>query len=222
MSAVSELDDLTTSATRAESDSAEAARAAVESLPWLTTAIDDDRAHARFGVWGRSTVIDENIGTPVISRALFDELHRRAGADGSWPHGNAGLLHCYGYLLSLAETPYGLKRERWIGTDLAHACGLASDAFVPWSGATTLLARATAAAASLLAAPATSATGIVHDRRTRVALSAQEGPAALAYEVAASPVGPPLLITLFPVTDASSVLREFEDEDAPRLRWNAA
>lgn len=221
MNAVSGIDDLTTAATRAQSDSATAARAAVDSLPWLAASLEDDRAHGRFDAWGRSTVIDENIGAPVISRALFDELHRRAGIAAQWPVGNAGLLHCYGYLLSLAETPYGLKRDRWVHDDLARACGLPDGALLPWTDGATLLSRATTAAAELFSTATASASHPTDGRDARLALTAAQGPSALAYAVAPSPRSTPLLITLFPVADAAVALAEFLGSP-PRLRWNAA
>ncbi|WP_194765321.1 amino acid deaminase [Microbacterium sp. UFMG61] len=218
MNAVSALDELTTAAIRAQSDSTDAARAAIDSLPWLGTSLDDDRAHGRFDAWGRSTVIDENIGAPVISRALFDELHRRVDVEAAWPVGNAGLLHCYGYLLSLVETPYGLKRERWIGSALAAACDLSPDAFLPWREGHTLLQRAGDAASAILAA-ASSRTSTVEGRRSCVGVTRERGPAALAYAVAAPSETVPRLITIFPVGDAGAVLTEFTS--TPRLRWNA-
>lgn len=219
MNAVSGIDDLTTAATRALSDSATTARAAVDSLPWLAAALEDDREHGRFDAWGRSTVIDENIGAPVISRALFDELHRRAGIAAQWPVGNAGLLHCYGYLLSLVETPYGLKRERWVAPALAEACALAPDAFLPWLEGATLLHRAGAAASGILHSASLSSTATVDGRHTRVGVTREQGPAALAYAVAVTSETTPLLITMFPVADAGVVLTEFAS--TPRLRWNA-
>jgi len=99
---------------------------------WLAEQIEADAAAGRFSSWGRSTVIDENTGSPVISEALFAELHRIAGLDAGWPLGNAGLLHVYGYLLSPVNTPYGRKRDRWLGGGVARAFGLPDDAFAPW------------------------------------------------------------------------------------------
>lgn len=202
---------------RAKRDTPADAAAAVDVLDWLTTSISRDRAEGRFDIWGRSTVIDENVGKPVIERAVFEYLHELAGVEASWPIGNAGVLHCYGYLLSRVSTPYGLKRERWLGADLARAYGLADDAFVPWAGELTLLARAADASTALLASPAVSRTLVVDGRETRVAVSAAAGAGALAYAVASAPE--PLLITTFPVSDAAAVLEEFDAE--PRLHWNA-
>ncbi|MEX8032402.1 amino acid deaminase [Microbacterium sp. 20-116] len=188
--------------------------AAIDSLPWLSAALAEDRAAGRFAAWGHSTVIDENVGAAVLPRALFDELHRRAGLAATWPIGNAGVLHVYGYLLSTTPTPYGLKRERWLTSDLERACGLEAGAFTPWAGAQTLLSRATAAASALLARPG-ALTEQAEGRTARIALGAPlpEGTAALAYAVDG------LLITMFPVADPGALRA---DLGAPRLRWNAA
>lgn len=219
VSAMSELRLLTRAAIGAADGSIEGARAALDELPWLDGSIRDDRSTGGFDAWGRSTVIDEHTGSAVISRALFDELHRHAGIAALWPIGNAGLLHCYGYLLSLESTPYGLKRTRWIDDALALACGLPTDGFLPWREGPTLLARATAAASEVLRSPALDASGTIGGRETRVAFAAADGPTALAYAVAPSPGAQPQLVTMFPVVDASVPLESFESD--PRLHWNA-
>lgn len=219
VNAVSELAALMHAADRAATSTPVAAQSAIDALPRLDASLRADRDARRFAAWGRSTAVDENTGTGVIAPALFDELHRRAGLPATWPVGNAGLLHCYGYLLSREPTPYGLKSDRWLTPALAVACGLPEDAFLPWLPGPTLLARATAAAAAL-SAGLHGSTVAVAGRESRVFLSASEGPAALAYAVAPSPGLPPLPVTLFPVTDAAAILTEFPT--LPRLRWNAA
>jgi hypothetical protein len=136
---------------------------------WLAEQIEADAAADRFSRWGRSTVFEENrrspvsaadayspviaadTRSPVISDALFVDLHRIAGLDAAWPIGNAGLLHVYGYLLSTVDTPYGRKRDRWLGGGVARAFGLSDDAFAPWfvtpsARDSTPLERVTAAA----------------------------------------------------------------------------
>lgn len=188
--------------------------AAIDSLPWLTAALAEDRAAGRFAAWGRSTVIDENVGAAVLPRAVFDELHERAGLTAEWPIGNAGVLHVYGYLLSTTPTPYGLKRERWLSGELERACGLETGALLPWAGAETLLSRATAAASALLAR-SDAVTEQFEGRTARIALGAPvpDGSAALAYAVDG------LIVTTFPVADPVGVRAGL---GAPRLRWNAA
>lgn len=218
VNAVSELAALTHAADRATTNAPLAAQEAIDALPWLDASLRADRDAGRFAAWGRSTAVDENTGTGVITPALFDELHRRADLPATWPVGNAGLLHCYGYLLSREPTPYGLKSDRWLTPALAVACGFPEDAFLPWLPGPTLLDRATAAAAALSAGGGGSAI-VVDGRESRVTVGAPEGPAALAYAVAPAPGLPPLPVTLFPVTDAAAILTEFPA--LQRLRWNA-
>ncbi|WP_435746808.1 amino acid deaminase [Microbacterium sp. PMB16] len=216
---MAELRQLTLAASAAADGSIESARTALDALPWLDSSIRDDRSAGGFDAWGLSTAIDENTGSAVITPTLFEELHRRAGIAATWPIGNAGLVHCYGYLLSLEVTPYGLKRERWIDGALALACGLPTDGFLPWRAGPTLLARAVAAASAVLESPAIDATRVIDGRETRVAVAAAEGPTALAYAVAPSPGARPQLVTMFPVAEAAAPLESFADD--ARLRWNA-
>ncbi|MFB7892751.1 amino acid deaminase [Microbacterium sp. NPDC056044] len=205
------LDDLDEAARRARHDPA----GTLAAHDWLGVAIDVDAEAGRFASWGSSTVIDENTGGPVISPEVFAALHDRAGLDARWPVGNAGLLHVYGYLLSTVQTPYGLKRDRWLGGALAAAYGLPADAFVPWKGSSTLLSRVTDAATSLVSratvrGPEPATGGLLALDR-----DGEQGPWALAYAVHGR------LITTFPVASADTVLAEW-DEAPARLRWNAA
>lgn len=217
------IEELERVATVAQSASEAAVSDALSSADWLGEAIDADRAAGRFARWGRSTVIDENTESPLMPQALFDALHRRAHLEASWPVGNAGLLHTYGYLLSLVPTPFGLKRERWLGAGLSTALGLDAGHFIPWLGPDTLLARATEAAAVLLDSGGEfSWYSLASGRATRAVLGDERGGMrALAYAVAAAPGGAPLLVTMFPVEQSESIRRDL-DEASARLRWNAA
>ncbi|WP_312676556.1 amino acid deaminase [Microbacterium sp.] len=200
------------------------AAATLDAEPWLGAAIEADAAAGRFAGWATSTVVDENTGTAILSREVFEALHARARITATWPVGNAGLLHVYGYLLSTAPTPYGLKRERWLGADLARACGLPDDAFVPWSSPRTLLDRATSAAERLF-----SRAPLVRERLetgvTGVTALAARGDGsqgtttALGYALESEDVR--RFVTLFPIDDAPAVRRELR-AGPPRLRWNAA
>ncbi|MDN8548178.1 amino acid deaminase [Microbacterium sp. NM3R9] len=245
MNGIRRLDEASAAASAGDLESAWAA------VPWLPRAIAADAASGLFALWARSTIVDENVGAPVLSRGVFERLHREAGLTADWPIGNAGLLHVYGYLLSTTPTPYGLKRERWLGADLAAAFGLDDDAFLPWRPGPSLLTRVTAAALALLdTAP------VRRDERAgtfRVALSAASGPAALVYaravasdhvagsdsagsdsagsdsagsdsagsDSAGSDSAGVRLVTTFPVTDAAALLAAL-DAEPDRVRWNAA
>jgi hypothetical protein len=125
-----------------------------ERVPWLVAHISVDVAAGRFSQWATSTVVDEALQAPVIHQPLFTHLHELAHLDARWPVGNAGLVHVYGYLLSAAHTRHGLKRERWLGSQMATALGLEPDHFVPGLNAgSTPLERVVAAALPLLANP---------------------------------------------------------------------
>ncbi|MGZ0712707.1 amino acid deaminase (plasmid) [Coraliomargarita sp. W4R53] len=202
------IDALDAAARQSERD----AVATLDEYPWLGAAIDADVAAGRFAAWGLSTVIDENIDAPVITREVFDALHNRAQLEAQWPMGNAGVLHVYGYLLSRVETPYGLKRARWVNGSLAVACGLAPDAFLPWASFGTLLERVGEAANAMRshAAHARNAGGAV----LALGRVPQSGEWALVYEVDG------LLVTTFPVASVEQILAEW-DADPGRLRWNA-
>ncbi|WP_396667756.1 amino acid deaminase [Microbacterium sp. R86528] len=201
------IDALHAAAHQSERD----AVAALDEHSWLGAAIDADVAARRFAEWGSSTVIDENVGAAVIGRELFDALHDRAQLQAQWPVGNAGALHVYGYLLSTVETPYGLKRDRWMDGHLAVACGLPADAFVPWASPRTLLERVGDAAHSVLAR----AECVRHAGGATLALerAVESGEWALVYSVDG------LLVTAFPVASADPVLAEW-DSEPQRLRWN--
>ncbi|MFM9918471.1 amino acid deaminase [Lacisediminihabitans sp. H27-G8] len=203
--------------------------------------IDDqiraDAANSAFDDWGLSTVIDENIAAPVIVRDEFERLHELAALEAEWPIGNAGLLHVYGYLLSTVQTPYGLKRERWLDGALAGALGLPRDAFLPTgtvtvtgtgtgTGTGTLLSRVTAAALPRVVEPPSDAL-LVLDQQSI------DGGIAVRTVVVGHPIGAALLygvreagrmraITAFPLAMASESFCRSLEEKAPRLRYNAA
>jgi hypothetical protein len=209
----------------------------------LVEQIMGDAAASRFDAWGASTVLDENLGAPVIPRSLFEYLHKLAAIPAQWPIGNAGLVHVYGYLLSAVRTPHGLKKERWLGGQLATALGLPGDHFAPASRAdSTLLQRVSAAVAPLLCSPG-DATGLwfwadetgTHPAadgvtrtvfaRTVVVRGAGSGDGALVYGVGVAGPGEPVtpsLVTVFPVAGLTSGWARAYSAKRPRLRFNAA
>lgn len=103
--------------------------------------------------WAASTVVDDNVGAPVFDERTFSWLHRGLADPFRFPIGHAGLMHVYGYLLSTVETKYGLKRERWLTTDLANAFGLKPSFFFPTDSTTPLMKRVASVALPLLIDP---------------------------------------------------------------------
>ena len=93
--------------------------------------------------WGRSINFDELANQTIVDSAIIQLLSQISGKKLSrkWPH--AGLQHTYGYLLSLIQTPYGMKRDRWIDTSLETAFGLNHSVLSPVPNEGTLLSNAT-------------------------------------------------------------------------------
>ena len=216
------IDDLLGAAARI--NAGESPRSVLEGSR-LASQIAQDAAADRFSRWGLSTVVDENTGTPVISPALFAELHRLAGLDSSWPVGNAGLIHVYGYLLSTVSTPYGLKRDRWVNGDVARALGLEPSIFTPWFGPAsdgTPLHRLTAALSPIFDAPEQTpgVEFVTHESSDRVTATTVlvrhpgSGHSALLYAVDGK------LLTAFPFEISASSIAALQTEP-PRLRYNA-
>lgn len=197
--------------------------AALALLPGIAASIRQDAADGLFDAWELSTTVDENTGGPVIPEALFHHLHATAGLDATWPVGNAGLVHVYGYLFSLAETPYGLKRERWLDAELAAAYGertlFHAEALSGRAVSVTPLARITDAARTLLAEH-TVREERIGPMRARIAIGrhAASGPFALAYAIDRGQGE--RLVTTFPVSSPDQMLAAI-DAEPPRLRWNA-
>lgn len=182
---------------------------------WLTAQVDADRARGTFGRWARSTVVDELTGAPVVPEPVLAWLQRRAGLPVEFPGTDAGLAHVYGYLLSTAATPFGLKRDRWTGGALATALGLDPRHLLPWHrpDARTLLERVTDAVVPVLARPAgallvrdDAVPGTDDALRTVVVRAQGFGGGALVYGL----VGPGGVrpVTAFPVEASPGWLRE--------------
>ena len=193
-------------------------RDVIASFWWLGSAIDADAAADRFSRWAHSTVIDEHTGTAVLAQPVFEALHERAGLDAAWPIGNAGVLHVYGYLLSTTPTPFGLKRDRWLAGDLAKACDLPADAFLPWTTGATLLERVTAAQERLFAA-ASPLREDLGDIAGETVIGAHIGQvSALGYALVGSTRR---YVTMFPVSDPGEIASAII-AGPPRVRWNGA
>ena len=202
-------------AARAAVTDPDRALAADGPVGWLAAQLDADRARGTFGRWGRSSVVDELTGAPVLDRGVLAWLQRRAGLPPEFPGTDAGLAHVYGYLLSRAPTPFGLKRDRWTGGALAVALGHDPRHLLPWHRPDdrTLLERVTDTVAPVLADPTgallvrdDAVPGTADALRTVVVRAQGVGGGALVYGV----VGPGGVrpVTAFPVPATPRWLRE--------------
>lgn len=105
-----------------------------------------ERDAARPGLlrsWGRSANVDENTGTTIVPVTILRAVLDLAGLAWHDEHVHAGVMHTYGYLFSPIETPYGLKRDRWVEGQVERALGLPRRSLVPQPRSGTLLANLT-------------------------------------------------------------------------------
>lgn len=125
-----------------------------ELAPWLVEQVEASSTDdAQLAMWTSSTVIDDNLQAPVFDKPIFSWLHRGETGSYKFPIGHAGLMHTYGYLLSSVETPYGLKRTRWLTPDLANAFGLDPSYFYPTASTVPLMERVASIAVPVLTDP---------------------------------------------------------------------
>lgn len=103
----------------------------------------DAKRKGPFSFWGRSSNIDELANETIVAPEIIDLIAKVADRKISPLTPHAGLQHTYGYLFSLIETPYGMKRDRWIESNLESAFGLQSSTLGPDPEDGTLLANAT-------------------------------------------------------------------------------
>ncbi len=93
--------------------------------PVLTRHIAADKSRpAMMRLWGQSRNIDENTSRTIVPEPVIQTLGSLAGVEMRHPIVHAGVTHTYGYLFSLIDTPYGLKRNRWVRGEVARALGL--------------------------------------------------------------------------------------------------
>ena len=135
-------------AAQAMRDAAERGRAVLPVLetlcPHVCRQIRSDREHAAlFSFWGRSLNFDENVGRTIVDPATLGAIGELAGVPMRGRVVHAGLQHTYGYLFSLIQTPYGLKRDRWVSEDWEVGFGLDRSLLGPRPDAGTLLANLT-------------------------------------------------------------------------------
>jgi hypothetical protein len=113
-------------------------------MPQVAAQIRQDAvAKGPLSFWGRSHNFDEIAQATIVEPCIVELIALLAGRRMSTVSPHAGLLHTYGYLFSVLETPYGFKRERWLETDIEDAFGLDASTLSPSPLSGTLLSNAT-------------------------------------------------------------------------------
>lgn len=71
--------------------------------------------------WGKSYNVDASNSKTIVNEDLLKGLHQKFNVYTTGTQAHAGIIHTYGYLFSLLDTPYGFKRKRWIDQSLNQA-----------------------------------------------------------------------------------------------------
>lgn len=106
--------------------------------------IENDLADkSLLGLWGQSLNFDSNAKKTIVDHQIMTKLQEAFGIRNDNLHVHAGIIHTYGYLFSIIETPYGYKRERWIAPTLNIGFNLQNESLVPWTSDGSLFSNVT-------------------------------------------------------------------------------
>ena len=106
--------------------------------------------------WGWSANEDELANQTIVDPLILELIGDVVGVDLSLlsEHSrgvyHAGVQHTYGYLLSLIETPYGFKRNRWLTGTIEDGFGLPTGSLHAFPSRGTLLGNLTTFLSSLV------------------------------------------------------------------------
>ncbi len=115
-----------------------------KAAPGIVAQIQSDaRRRGPLSFWGRSNNVDEIAGSTIVDPRILELIAAAADRRMSTATPHAGLQHTYGYLLSLIETPYGFKRERWTETSIETMFEFNPTTLSPQPTEGTLLSNAT-------------------------------------------------------------------------------
>ena len=112
----------------------------IASIPHIENDLADQTLLAH---WGQSLNFDSNAKKIIVDHQIMNKLQAAFGVKNDNLHVHAGIIHTYGYLFSIIETPYGHKRERWIAPTLNIGFNLQNDSLVPWTSEGSLFSNVT-------------------------------------------------------------------------------
>ena len=112
----------------------------IASIPHIEQDLTDPSLLAH---WGQSLNFDSNAKKIIVDHQIISKLQEAFGVKNDNLHVHAGIIHTYGYLFSIIETPYGYKRERWIAPTLNVGFNLQNDSLVPWTSEGSLFSNVT-------------------------------------------------------------------------------
>ena len=112
-------------------------------FPGISNQLRADAGADYLDWWGQSLNVDEFEQALIVDPKILSTIGRIAKypiRDGQRYH--AGLIHTYGYLLSVLPTRYGYKRERWTSGVIESGFGLPRGVLSPSPESGTLLKNA--------------------------------------------------------------------------------
>ena len=83
-------------------------------------------------------VANRRIVDPKILSTIGRLANTKIGAKSIY---HAGLMHTYGYLFSMIQTPYGFKRDRWVSSKIESGLGLPKNTISPIPSSGTLFSN---------------------------------------------------------------------------------
>lgn len=83
--------------------------------------------------WGMSLNFDSNANKTIVDEKILKDLQAIFSIQNDNQKVHAGVIHTYGYLFSIIDTPYGYKRKRWIDPTLNTGFSLSSQALSPFT-----------------------------------------------------------------------------------------
>ncbi len=94
-------------------------------------------------LWSNSLNVDENAKQTIVDPKILQTIGKVVKCAMNGPAYHSGLLHTYGYLFSVIETPYGMKRDRWTQPKIENGLKLPKGSLSPYPDESSLLANAT-------------------------------------------------------------------------------
>jgi hypothetical protein len=101
-------------------------------FPGLAKRLKEAQDPLLLSLWGRVSIIDASSNLPILPDLVLDRLgitSRRNAAGERRVH--AGLMHSYGYLFSIIDTPHGRMGRHWIEGRIDERLGLGAGRFAP-------------------------------------------------------------------------------------------
>lgn len=81
--------------------------------------------------WGQSYNFDSGAKKTIVDHKIMKELQGAFNIRNDNNIVHAGIIHTYGYLFSVIDTPYGYKRKRWIAPTLNYAFHMEENSLSP-------------------------------------------------------------------------------------------